>query len=202
MFGKNLRYVLAIAALAALTFSLPQVGDAMYNLFSVNPPATLVAAANNSQAVTVSEIKAKMGYDKQHQETTLSVTAKVKISATDSQLTIAQNSFGFVLKNKTFNRDGGYGYSQTVSASKLKKNADGAYTLKKGSSETFTVVMEYNPRSLIAGQYYASLAGVSTVEGKMTVSSNKSNTVIAVGEAGPYIAIAGLYFMVQKILLL
>lgn len=190
MFVKNLHYVFAVTALAIMTLSLPQVGDAMYGLFSSAPETALVAAANTTSAISVSEFKAKMGYNKEHQETKLSLTAKVKVTATGSSLTFSNESFGFTLFNKTLNRHGGDGRSTLVSASKLKKNADGTYTLKKNSSETFNVVMEYAPQSLIAGQYYATLSGIVTPEGKMTTPNTKSSTVTVVGEATPYITLA------------
>ena len=193
MFGKYFKHVLVLTFLAGIAYSLPQVKEAMAGAFAFtyteNSAAVVQATVKNQ--VLIHGVTAKVNYDSSHKESNLILTAKATVTAGTSDITVGNSLFSFILKNKTLNVDAAQINSSILSTS-LKKNADGTYTVKKGTKATFVGSNDkFNPQQLIAGQYYATVVAVNTTTGKIIPSSNKSNPVTVVGEASPYITLSG-----------
>ncbi len=193
MFGKYFKHVLVLTFLAGIAYSLPQVKDAMAGAFvftyTENSAAVVQTIVKNQ--VSIFGVTAKVNYDSSHKESNLILTAKATVTAGESDITVGNDMFAFVLKNKTLNIDAAQIYSSAISTS-LKKNANGTYTVKKGTKATFVGTNnKYNPKQLIAGQYYTTVVAVNTTYGKIAPSTNKSNPVTIIGEASPYITLSG-----------
>lgn len=191
MFGQYFKHVLILTLLSGITYSLPQVQDAMAGAFSIGHNNSVAAAVTFSNTqVAVKNITAKVAYDSDRKESAINVTAKVHVTATDSDLSISENGFSFTLRNKTSNKDGGYARSSKV-VSNLNKSSDGFFVVKKGNTALFSVTAQANPKSMIAGQYNAILIVVETADSKLPVPTKKSNAIVVVGEASPYITVLG-----------
>ncbi|MEK7463812.1 MAG: peptidoglycan-binding domain-containing protein [Patescibacteria group bacterium] len=193
MFGKYFQHVLVLTFLAGIAYPLPQVKAAMEGAFAFGSETSATAAVisiRKNQAV-VTDIKAKVSYDSGHKESNLVVTSSVKITAGASDITLfAKGSAQANLYNKTLKLQGPV-LNMSVVSSSLKNNSSGAYIIKKGTAASFTYVGQVGPASMIAGQYEASIVAVFTGGGKLSVSTNKSKPVTIVGEASPFITIAG-----------
>ena len=193
MFGKYFKHVLVLTLLAGIAYPLPQVKEAMAGAFAFGGETSVAAAVipvMKNQAV-VTDIKAKVSYDSGHKESNLVVTSSVKITAGASDITLpGAGSFPVNLYNKTLKLQGPT-LSLSVVSSNLKKNSTGVYVIKKGTVASFTTAGQVNPAAMIAGQYEASVVAVVTEGGKLPVSTNKSKPVTVVGEASPFITIAG-----------
>jgi hypothetical protein len=196
MFGNYFKHVLILTLLAGLTYSLPQVKEAMAGAFTIGytDSSAYTAAVGDlgkvaPSPINVKEITAKVVYDSKHQESSIAITAKVQVTATVSDLYISDTSFYFSLKNTNFNITTGAQSSKVTS--NLSQVKGGLFMIKKGTTALFSVMASANPKSMIAGQYTTSLEGIIANDIKLQVPANKSNTFVVVGEASPYITLVG-----------
>ena len=199
MFGNYFKHVLVLTLLAGLTYSLPQVKDAMAGAFTIgySDASAYTAAVGDAASkvaisqVSIQSISAKVNYDSMKKESGVLVTAKVKIAGGQSGIVIPEKgSFLFVFTNKTLTTGNKEVYLPVTESSATRDSAS-AYIIKSGTAASFTVSGLVPTANMIAGQYTISLVNVVTTEGKITVPLNKSNAVVIVGENSPYIKVAG-----------
>ncbi len=190
MFGNYFKHILALTLLAGISYSLPQVKAEMVNAFSISSNNVAAAVTSISQPILVKEIKGKVIYDSSKKESSINITAKVQITAMDSDIDIADNSFYFNLKNKTLDTVMPATVQSSKVISNLSQGKGGFYIIKKGTTALFNVTASINPAYLIAGQYQANLYLI-TSNVKLYPPTNKSNTFIVVGENSPYITLVG-----------